>query len=238
MRRGLIALCLALALSTMGAAGAAPQDDVATQLDAGVSRETRGYAAETSLLGASAMDHAALEELNGDYVAWLEQEGTLIDYPIAQSGDNDYYLTRSFKGEKSKAGCLFLDWRNGSCFQDELSAVYGHHMKDDSMLATLVDYKRQSYYEEHPTLKLYTPCGDWQVSLFAGVILSGENDFLRTSFASDEEFDAYWREFREQSTFTSDVTLERGDRVLALVTCTYEFDNARYIVFGRLDPLG
>ena len=236
MKRRWAALALALAVCSGAAAG--PLEDVAVQLDAGVGRSREEGTAQPRLLGVSGMEHSGPLEVNGDYVAWLAQEGTLIDYPIAQCGDNSFYLTHSFRGEESKAGCLFLDCRNGGCFQDELSAVYGHHMKDDSMLATLVEYKRQSYYEEHPTLALYTPCGDYEVKLFAGVIASGKDDFLQPFFGSDEEFDSYWSGVKEQSTFDSDVNVERGDRVLALVTCTYEFDNARYIVFGRMDEMG
>ncbi|MGN0743289.1 MAG: class B sortase [Candidatus Fimadaptatus sp.] len=236
MRRRWAALMLALMTACAGAA-AGPLEDVAVRLDADVVRSREESAAGTRLLGVSSMEHAGLRELNGDYVAWLAQEGTLIDYPITQCGDNSFYLTHSFSGEESRAGCLFLDYRNGGCFQDELSAVYGHHMKDDSMLATLVEYKRQSYYDAHPTLALYTPWGDYDVKLFAGVIASGKDDFLQPFFGSDEEFDSYWSGVKERSTFDSDVTVERGDRVLALVTCTYEFDNARYIVFGRMDEM-
>lgn len=236
MKRRWAALALILAMWS-GVSAAGPLEDIAVQLDVDVGRSREESTAQPRLLGVSSMEHSGPLEVNGDYVAWLVQEGTLIDYPVTQCGDNSYYLTHSFNGEESKAGCLFLDYRNGGCFQDELSAVYGHHMKDDSMLATLVEYKRQSYYEEHPTLALYTPCGDYEVKLFAGVIASGKDDFLQPFFGSDEEFDSYWSGVKEQSTFDSDVNVERGDRVLALVTCTYEFDNARYIVFGRMDEM-
>ena len=63
------------------------------------------------------------------------------------------------------------------------------------MLATLVGYKEQSYYEEHPTLNLYTPYGDYTVEVFSGVIVSGAKDFLEFNFDDEAAFEAYWQPF-------------------------------------------
>ena len=178
-----------------------------------------------------------MEDINEDYCAWLEQSGTPIDYPVTQGDDNAYYLNHSFKGESSRAGCLFLDARNGEYFRDGNNIVYGHHMKDDSMLATLVNYHQQDYYDEHPTLKLYTPYGDYDVEVFASAIVDGKKDFLEFNFDSDEAFDDYWKQFIDGTEFKGDVTVERGDRLISLVTCTYEYNDARYIVCGKLTPV-
>jgi len=42
---------------------------------------------------------------------------------------------------------------------------------------------------------------------------------------------------RKNSTFRSNVDLEVGDRVVTLSTCSYEFDDARFVVVGKLVPL-
>ena len=36
------------------------------------------------------------------------------------------------------------------------------------------------------------------------------------------------------STFESDITYSESDKIVALSTCSYEFDNARFIVIGIL----
>ena len=48
---------------------------------------------------------------HSDARAWLMIEDTAIDYPVMQSNDNSWYLSRNYKGEFSGAGSLFLDWR-------------------------------------------------------------------------------------------------------------------------------
>ena len=42
---------------------------------------------------------------------------------------------------------------------------------------------------------------------------------------------------KSQSDFQSDVEVTGNDRVITLSTCTYEYDNARYVVMGKLVPL-
>lgn len=231
-----ILICMTFALN--GAALAEGRGlNIAAQLDEGEDRMPEYYTAAHRLLGVSTQNNEAMTEINEDYCGWLEQSDTPIDYPIAQGTDNKYYLTNSFKGGSSKSGCLFLDCRNGEYFRDANSIVYGHHMKDDSMLATIVGFKKQSYYDKHPTFNLYTPYGDYTVEVFAATTVDGKYDFLQRNFDSDETFQTYWQQFKDGTAFDNDVEVERGDRIISLVTCTYEYDNARYIVCGKLTPV-
>lgn len=229
------AMCACLASGSACAQGR--ELSIAANIGTAVEREAEVYNVKHKLLGVSARVHDSMQEINEDYAGWFEQADTPISYPVAQAEDNDLYMDHSFTLESSSAGCLFLDYRNGAFFRDANCVVYGHHMKDDSMLATLVGYKQQSYYDAHPTMNLYTPYGDYIVEVFSGVIVSGAHDFLEFNFDSEAAFDEYWQPFLDDSTFESDIVPQYGDRLITLITCTYEFDNARYIVCGRLKPV-
>lgn len=80
------------------------------------------------------VDFSVLREINPDIVAWIYIEGTKINYPIVQGGDNSYYLKHLFSGEWNGSGCIFLDFRNDTSFADRHSIIYGHHMKNGTML--------------------------------------------------------------------------------------------------------
>ena len=56
----------------------------------------------------SEIDFESLLSVNGDTVAWLQAENTLIDYPVVQGQDNSHYLGHLFTGERNKLGTLFL----------------------------------------------------------------------------------------------------------------------------------
>ena len=59
-----------------------------------------------------------LSNEHSDSVAWLYIPDTNIDYPIMQSGDNDYYAHRATDGSYLYAGSLFMDYRCSSDFSD------------------------------------------------------------------------------------------------------------------------
>ncbi|MDR1065293.1 MAG: class B sortase, partial [Oscillospiraceae bacterium] len=185
------------------------------------------------------VDFAGLREINSDIEAWLIGVGTNINYPVVHSRDNTEYLTTMFDGRTSKAGALFIDMRNARGFTDRNTIIYGHNMRNHSMLWTVTQYKSQSFYNNHPTLRLITETGNYEIQLFAGFVAdASEAEVWRTRFASDEHYTDWIYSLFERSSFKSYVELGPSDRVLTLSTCTYEFTGARYVVMGKLVPVG
>lgn len=185
---------------------------------------------------ARVIDFAALRDLNPDIVAWLTAEGTEIDYPVVQGTDNDFYLRHLFTGERNKLGSLFLDYRSDGGFSDRMSVIYGHNMLDASMFSSLTSYKEQDYYDEHPEMALSTAETSYRLVFFAGIIGDGAYEFIRLSFEDDADFLQYAASLKEHSTFESAQEIGAQDKIVALSTCTYEFYNARYVLFGTLLP--
>lgn len=183
-----------------------------------------------------AVDFAALQQTNQDVAGWLYSEDTPINLPLVQGKDNAYYLRRLFDGSWNAAGTLFLDFRNAGDFSDGNTILYGHNMKDKSMFGTLSNYKEQSYFDEHPVMWLLTPHGNYKVELIAGCVTTAGSRLY--SFGQTEEaLLALVEQAMAQSTFRSDFAVTQGDRFLTLSTCSYEYDDARYVVIGRLIPM-
>jgi len=182
------------------------------------------------------VDFDALRAINPDIVAWLICEGTNINYPVVKGTDNTYYLKHLFDGTRNSAGCLFVDSNNEPGFVDHNTVIYGHHMKDKSMFQTLTEYKTQAFYEKHPQMILLTPNGNYTLDLFAGYVTNIKADSWKLWFASNTEFEEWIRVTRSKSTFQSEVEVSTSDRFVTLSTCSYEFDNARYVVVGKLVP--
>jgi sortase B len=180
------------------------------------------------------VDFASLAEINSQVVGWIYIPDTQINYPVALGEDNEYYLTHLFAGGTNSSGAIFMDCRNTEAFSDSNNILYGHHMKNGSMFAGLVKYKTQDYYDEHPVAYLMTPNGNYVVELFSGYVASEDMDAWQVYFDTDEEFSAWLEESKGRSAFQSDVTPEVGDRILTLSTCSYEFENARFVVVGVL----
>lgn len=179
---------------------------------------------------ASMMDFAKLAELNPDTVGWLSFNDGVIDYPIVQGNNNKFYLTHLFNREYGKAGTIFIDVTNAPDFSDQNTLIFGHHMNNGSMFANVEKYQTQEYYEQYPTMELFTPRGDSLVEWFAGYAISAHR--LPTNFETEEDFLAHVAKAKEKSHFKTDVEVGPGDRIVTLVTCTYGWEDARYILMG------
>lgn len=180
------------------------------------------------------VDFAALAAVNPGIVGWLYCEDTVINYPVAQADDNSYYLKHLFDGTYNANGCLFLDCRVGADFSNSHSIIYGHHMKNGSMFSSLDSYKKQKYFDEHPRLLLLTPEENYVIELFAGYVANVEEDAWNIAFADEIEFEHWLVSAISKSTFDSPVTPSPKDSVITLSTCSYEFNNARFVVLGVL----
>ena len=176
------------------------------------------------------VDFEALSEINPDIVEWIYIEDTQINYPVVQGRDNQYYLKRLFDGKWNSAGCVFLDSHNEPDFSDRHSIIYGHHMKNGTMFSGLTEYKKQEFYEGHPTVLLMTSEQNIRVEIFAGYVASVEDNAWEIAMGSDVEFENWLEE--ASSCFKSEVAPAVTDRIVTLSTCSYEFDNARFVLLG------
>ena len=179
------------------------------------------------------VDFDALLQENKDIVGWIYCEDTPISYPVVQGKDNNQYLRADLKGKYLVSGTIFVDYRNGEPGSDRNYIIYGHNMKNSTMFGTLVKYKQQAYYDAHPTITYLTPNGNYTIELIAGLVVN-MTDIIYQANPSEDEFTAYLTKALEKSTFDSGLTFSEDDTLVTLSTCSYEFDNARYVVIGRL----
>ena len=168
---------------------------------------------------------------------------TKIDNPIYQTDNNDFYLTHNQQKQKSAYGALFFDSKNviTESETDKNLVIYGHHMKNGSMFANLTKYKELSFYKQNPTVEFATLYGNGTYKVYAAFVLNAskadDNDYIynisRKSFIDDNDFDSWVNEARERSLINTGVDVKNGDNIITLVTCTYDFDNARFVVMAR-----
>lgn len=195
------------------------------------------------------------EELNATNEqanAWLyipdsnqDPNEAIINLPVVQGVDNEYYLYHNMDGEKWKYGTLFIDWRDNPLDREmqelsDVTTIYGHHMKSDTkvpMFDLLCNYKEQDFFDEHPYGIVVAENGEvYKIDFFAGVIVDGndENNVYTKDFIDESQFNAFFDNIISNSTITSDCDIQYGDKIVALATCSYEYKNARYVLYGRL----
>ncbi len=177
------------------------------------------------------VDFAGLTSKYPDVVGYIYSAYTGINYPIVQSSSNDYYLNHDLDGNVNNNGSIFVEHLCSSDFSDQNTIIYGHNMKSGLMFAHLTNYKNQSYYNAHPYFYIYTPTQNYKLNLYAGFVCEHDDEVYSLSL-SQSQLEA----MAAKSTFKSNIGTPTGN-VVTLSTCSYEFDDARYVVVGELVPI-
>lgn len=171
------------------------------------------------------------KDLNSDVVGWIYIPGTKINYPILfRKGSSNFYLNYNSKAKKSAAGAIFLDDTSKGKFSD-LTVIHGHSMKDKTMFGSLLDYKTQSWANEHPTFYIFDGTYIKEYQVFACVVVNADNEDLVVGFNSKTARDLYYSRLIQRSLLDS-VGISDPSDVVLLSTCSYEARNFRCLVYG------
>lgn len=205
-------------------------------------RSAKGGIAGSEADGAVILPELAeLYARNNDLVGWLTVEGTKIDYPVMQCGDDEYYLYHNFDKEEDKYGCLFVKSIADIHTPGTNVIIYGHHMKDDSMFGDLDRYASEEFYRQHGQIffdTLYETRTYEVMAVFLTQVSAKEDDsgFQYYKFYqadTEEEFEDFYENVKEMSAYDTGLTAEFGDTFLTLSTCSGFAENGRFVVVAK-----
>lgn len=181
-------------------------------------------------------EYQALYEMNSDMVGWLKIEGTNINYPVMQTPDEkDFYLYKNFYKEYNAGGCLYAREQCDINAPSDNVTIYGHHMKDGSMLANLDYYNKKDFWETHGIITFDTLYEHHTYAIFAVFKTSASvgKGFKYHQFVvadDEEEFDEFIATCKSLSFYDTGLTPEYGDKIICLSTCEYTQQNGRLVV--------
>lgn len=174
---------------------------------------------------------SALQAEYSDIQGWISIPGTCVDYPVLQSSadEPEYYLRRTYKGERRTAGSIFFQW---DCSPESKNlVVYGHNMNDGTMFAVLQKMADEAFRTEHSKILLQTSDGLREYRIAAVLKTDIQKfPFNRTEFADDADFLSFQKELFAQSLCKTETIPGADCRLLTLVTCSYEWESARTVV--------
>ncbi len=188
----------------------------------------------------SPINFQSLWDVCKDVYAWIEIPGTKVNYPIAQRKmDDAYYLDHAIDGSKDKKGTLFTESLfNSTDFNDPVTVVYGHDMKNGAMFGRLQTYSKSKYFNEHSTIKIYLPEKTLNYKVFAAVPFSNKHILYSWDFNDENQFKGFIRTIRSTKSlianFNDDVEVTPSDKIIILSTCLKSDNSKRYLVMGVL----
>lgn len=174
-------------------------------------------------LDAFKVDFEKLKSINPNVVGWIVVKDTAISYPIVQGKDNEYYLTHTFEKKENYAGSIFMDASASSDFSDMNTFIYGHNVYHGTMFAELQNYMKESFFNEHPFIYLYTPNGNFKLQVFSAYVAKADDlQSYRMAYNSIDDFSTYLNTVSAKSKYTTNVGVTGTDKIITLYTCSYE----------------
>ena len=180
-----------------------------------------------------------IHEINHDLIGWLVIDGTVIDYPVVQAKDSEFYLSHDFYGNDNINGQIILDPLCDPYTPSYNLIISGHHMKNGSMFGNLPEYRLQKYWEQHKLVEFDSLMFRKRYVVFAA-FYSADYDEDEEGFRYNadvryrKEVDMWLEEIRENQLYDTGIDVEFGDEFITLTTCNRaRHRNGRFVVVCR-----
>ncbi len=185
-------------------------------------------------------EYQTLYNKNKKLIGWLKIDDTIIDYPVMQTVNNEYYLDHNFNQEYDKNGSLFLDKDCDVVRRNTNLIIYGHHMKSGKMFGSLNSYSNEEYGKKHALIQFDTiyEKGTYEVMYVFRSRIYNEDEVVFKYYqfldaASEAEFNSNMQEMAALSLYDTGVTARYGDELLTLSTCDSSETDGRFVVVAK-----
>jgi sortase B len=181
---------------------------------------------------------SALQTVNPEVIGWICVPGTVINYPLLHTDNNEYYLNRTWDRKKSSSGSIFLESQNKADLEQFNTILYGHNMKRGTMFGSLDEYKDNAYRQNHPFVYVMTETEIRRYTIFSAYEASIQGYAYGVAFTSVRQKEIAIEEYLASSIWAAGVRVNKDDSILTLSTCTGKSDyNYRFVVHAVLSAV-
>ena len=169
-----------------------------------------------------------------DYRGWIKIDNTNINYPIVQGKDNSFYLDKDINKNYLSSGSIFMNYLNHG-FNDENTVLFGHHMRNKTMFAQLKKYKeKEFFYGDNDIVIEVENDKVLKYKVFSAYVTDSKDNYIKTNFDDKAQYKEFLEDIKNKSLYKSDIDVNENDKIITLSTCSYEFNDARMVVHGKL----
>lgn len=169
-----------------------------------------------------------------DYRGWIKIDNTNINYPIVQGKDNSFYLDKDINKNYLSSGSIFMNYLNHG-FNDENTVLFGHHMRNKTMFAQLKKYKeKEFFYGDNDIVIEVENDKVLKYKVFSAYVTDAKDNYIKTNFDDKDQYKEFLEDIKNKSQYKSDIDVNENDKIITLSTCSYEFNDARMVVHGKL----
>ena len=175
------------------------------------------------------VDIASLRKENKDVVGWIFFENEDISYPVLHTDDDSTYLTKTYTGENSSAGSIFMEGKNNSNFSDAHTIIYGHNMKNLSMFGKLRYYaKDKDYINGHEYFQIITDNRKFRYKIFSYKVVPDDSNIYTIYKDGNQDFQTFVKNVVQNGSYLqANENAADSNHLVTLSTC---FGDDRLVV--------
>lgn len=180
-------------------------------------------------------------QTNPEVCAWIQVDGTVIDYPILQSSTaetEDFYLDHDLERKPKKAGSIYIQRLNNSDFSDRNTLIYGHNMLNGTMFGTLKKFRNKEFFDQNRYIYVYTPKKILKYSIASAFVYDDRHILNSFNFQVDRDYQDFIDDVLNPASLVRQIAegveISTDDKIITLSTCT-SVETERYLVVGVLE---
>lgn len=178
-------------------------------------------------------DISPLFSENPDFIAWINIQGTKLDYPVMHTPEQpEKYLRLDFHQKYSRHGVPFLDGR--STLESDNLIIYGHNMKDGTMFAPMKKFLDQDFLREHSLIEFETGEAIRYFEIFALLTIDAYHpwyDFILNT--QQEDYHRVVNSILKDNQYKTEINIEEDHRFLTLSTCYGKDRDGRMVIIAK-----
>jgi len=169
---------------------------------------------------------------NDEIIGQVWIPNTTIYYLVAQTTDNDFYLSHNLRGNRYLPGSIFLDYladiRNPG---DHNWVLYGHNMARNHKFHMVRRFLQEDFFFANRYIHFSTIYADYVFEVFSAYVAHIDHPYIDPWYY---DWGHWINVFREMSRFDAGIEVSEHDRILTLSTCENSYRNLRIAVHAVL----
>ena len=186
-------------------------------------------------------DFASLKEQNEDVYGWVNVPNTIVDYPVLQTEEDNYYLNHDINHVQTIAGAIYSNQCNSEDMTDGITILYGHDMRADTMFGSLHLFDEETFFQQNEMMTFETADALYTYQIF-GVYNYNDNYIpamfdLKSTDGVQQFLDSLKSCAEEGRSIThvrEGVEVTAEDKLLVLSACIGSQSDRRFLVVGKL----
>ena len=169
---------------------------------------------------------------NDEIIGHVMIPGTTIDYLVAQTTDNDFYLHHNIQRQRYAPGAIFLDYladiHNPG---DHNWVLFGHNMARNHKFHMLRHFLNEEFFHANRYIYFSTIHNDYIFEVFSAYVADIEFPYIDPRY---DDWEYKINTFARMSRFDAGIQVSANDRILTLSTCDSSSVNQRIVVHAVL----